>query len=80
MKNQGDQQPRWRDYIADLAWEHFRILQEELENIGGERECLEYRAQPVATTTWPWISRRNGRMDGIIKVSRIRPLAAVNIQ
>jgi len=37
-RTQGRPRTRWRDYKSRLAWDHLRILQEELEGVAGEKD------------------------------------------
>lgn len=38
------QRTSWKDYISHLAWECLGVIQEELENVAGEKGGLDYLA------------------------------------
>lgn len=53
----------WRDYISQLAWEHFGVPQEKLESVADERRP-EPPTNPAACATPPQIKGR-GCMDNL---------------
>ena len=50
-KPQGKHRTYWRDYLSHMAWEHFRIHQQELD-IAREKGISGYLVWPAAIVIW----------------------------